>query len=652
MNLVIVESPTKAKTIGKFLGREFTVESSYGHVRDLPKGKLGVDVDNNFSPQYVIPRKNQKRVTALKKLAAKAGMVTLATDEDREGEAIAFHLVNVLDLDGTKTPKVERIVFHEITKSAIEEALKKPRRIDTRLVDAQQARRIIDRLVGYKLSPFLWKKVRGGLSAGRVQSVALRLIAEREEEIQKFQPQEYWTITTLLKTGRDETFEATLSSIDGKDIEKLEIKSGKTAKSISDDLTKADFKISKITKRETKKNPLPPFTTSTLQQESSHRLYFSAKKTMMLAQRLYEEGHITYMRTDSVNLSSGAASMAKDWIKESLGEKYAVSAPRFFKTKSRLAQEAHEAIRPTQADRTAEVIKGAEDEKKVYELIWRRFIASQLPPAVFDTTSLLVKATSKKEYGLRANGNILRFDGFLKVWPTKFSEKELPDVIEGEKLDLVLVKPEEHHTEPPPRYNEASLVKTLEEYGIGRPSTYAPIISVIQDRGYVTKDQSRRFTPTEIGLLVSRILKEHFPKIVEVGFTAQIEEDFDKIAAGNETWPEVVKKFYLPFNEQLERKYKEVEKENLTEETDISCEVCGKPMVIKFGRFGRFLACSGYPECRNTKTLKEAPQSIGMKCPGCSEGEVVIRKTKRGRIFYGCSRYPECDWSSWQKPKE
>src|SRR3989344_7612075 len=397
MKLVIVESPTKAKTLSGFLGKEYNIESSYGHVRDLPKGTLGVDIEKRFEPKYIVPRKAQKNLNNLKKIASKAEEVILATDEDREGEAIAWHLAEALNLP--KNP--QRIVFHEITRSAIEKALENPRSINKDLVDAQQARRIIDRLVGYKLSPFLWKKVRGGLSAGRVQSVALRLIAEREEEIQKFQPQEYWTITTLLKTGRDETFEATLSSIDGKDIEKLEIKSGKTAKSISDDLRKAIFKISKITKRETKKNPLPPFTTSTLQQESSHRLYFSAKKTMMLAQRLYEEGHITYMRTDSVNLSSGAASMAKDWIKESLGEKYDVSAPRFFKTKYRLAQEAHEAIRPTQADRTAEVIKGAEDEKKVYELIWRRFIASQLPPVVFDNTSLLVKATSKKEYGLR-----------------------------------------------------------------------------------------------------------------------------------------------------------------------------------------------------------------------------------------------------------
>ncbi|MBI2010636.1 MAG: type I DNA topoisomerase [Candidatus Colwellbacteria bacterium] len=653
MNLVIVESPTKAKTIGKFLPKEFTVESSYGHVRDLPKGRLGVDPENNFTPQYVIPRKNQKRVTALKKLAAKAEIITLATDEDREGEAIAWHLIHALKLDETRD--VKRIVFHEITKSAIEEALKKPRQINTALVDAQQARRILDRLVGYKLSPFLWKKVRGGLSAGRVQSVALKLIAEREEEIQKFKPEEYWSIDVDLKTKRDEIFEANLASIDGKSIEKLEIKNEKAAKAIETNLNESEFKVTGVTKRATKKNPLPPFTTSTLQQTASSRLYFSAKKTMMLAQRLYEEGRITYMRTDSLNLANEAVLTAKDWITESLGKEYAADAPRYFKTKSRLAQEAHEAIRPTRPDFAPQNLGGQaklkDDEVKLYDLIWRRFIASQLPPAGFDTTLLEIEASSaKSKYGFRANGQILRFDGFLKIWPTKFSEKELPDVKKDEELDLVEVKSVEHFTEPPPRYNEASLVKTLEEYGIGRPSTYAPIISVIQDRGYVEKDSNRRFTPTEIGILVNRILKEHFPEVIDVGFTAELEEDFDKIASGKEKWPNVVKEFYIPFNEHLLKKYEEVEKENLIEETDVKCELCGKPMVIKFGRFGRFMACSGYPECKNTKTIKEPPKTIGMKCLGCSEGEVVIRKTRKGRIFYGCSRYPDCNWSSWQHP--
>lgn len=652
MKLVIVESPTKAKTVSKFLGKDYTVTSSYGHVRDLPKGKLGVDVEKNFEPQYVIPRKVQKRVTALKKEAAKASSVILATDEDREGEAIAWHLSQALKTD----PKIlKRIVFHEITKDAIENAIENPREINKELVDAQQARRVIDRLVGYKLSPFLWKKIRGGLSAGRVQSVSVKLIVDREEEIKKFKPQEYWSILAELesKSNNGGRFEAFVSKINDTELNKLGIKNEKKAEEIVDGIKKADIKITSITKKEVKRNPLPPFTTSTLQQTASGRLHLSARQTMMFAQRLYEGGHITYMRTDSLNLSKESTSAARKWITDELGKEYAVSAPRVFKAKSKLAQEAHEAIRPTNPNKVANDISGDDKQKQLYELIWQRFIASQMPQAVFDATSVEIGASGAKgSYTLKANGNILRFDGYLKIWPSKITEKQLPELNEGDELGLTEIKPEQYFTEPPPRFNEASLVKTLEEYDIGRPSTYAPIISVIQDRDYVEKDESRRFIPTETGTVVNKVLSEHFPNIVDVGFTASIEEQFDGIAGGKKDWHGVVEDFYKPFDENLENKYEEVKKEEFVEKTDETCEVCGKNMVVKFGRFGKFLACSAYPECKNTKSLKDPPQEIGMKCPTCVEGEVIIRRAKRGKVFFGCSRYPECDFASWTNPLE
>ena len=652
MKLVIVESPTKAKTIGEFLGKDYVVESSYGHVRDLPKGELGVDVEKNFEPHYVVPRKVQKRVTALRKEAARADSIILATDEDREGEAIAWHLSQALKIDSEKT---SRIAFHEITKDAIASAVENPREINNDLVNAQQARRVIDRLVGYKLSPFLWKKIRGGLSAGRVQSVAVKLIADREEEIKSFKPQEYWTIVSTLSpdSQKDKIFEASVSKLNDKDLDKLDIKNEKGAIAIVEDIKKADIKIKSIVKKETKRNPLPPFTTSTLQQTASQRLRFSAKQTMLLAQRLYEKGYITYMRTDSLNLSKESTTAAKSWINKELGSKYASSAPRAFKAKSKLAQEAHEAIRPTDPSKTPESMKLADKEKKVYELIWQRFIASQLPQAIFDATSIeIIAKGTKNTYTLRANGNILRFDGFLRIWPSKITEKELPELSEGDSLALRNIEPEQHFTEPPPRYNEASLVKTLEEYGIGRPSTYAPIISVIQDRGYVEKNTNRRFEPTETGIIVNKVLSEHFPDIVDVMFTANIEKDFDSIAKGKRAWQGIVEDFYVPFNENLEKKYEEVKKEEFIEKSDEKCETCGKDMLVKYGRFGKFLACSNYPECKTTKSLKSPPQEIGMKCPTCKDGEVIIRKTKRGRVFFGCSRYPECDFASWTNPKE
>ena len=666
MNLVIVESPTKAKTISRFLGSTYKVESSYGHVRDLPKSKLGIDVEKNFEPQYIIPKKAQKNVTALRKLSQKADVVILATDEDREGEAIAWHLLEVLKIDESKT---RRIVFHEITESAIENAIKNPRSILKNLVNAQQARRVLDRLVGYKLSPFLWKKVVRGLSAGRVQSVALRLIVDREEEIKNFKPEEYWTISAILKKTK-EKFEASLIKIGDETIPKLGIKNGEDAKKIASDLEKSEYQVLSAEKNESRKNPLPPFITSTLQQTASRAYGFSSKKTMFLAQSLYEQGFITYMRTDSVNLSKEALEMAQKWVKDNLDSKYQ-REPRVFKSKSKLAQEAHESIRPTDpyfspSEFTKSKPKKTleKDQQKVYDLIWRRFIASQLPEAIFDSTRIEISATPKKSttynlppttYQLQSNGNIMRFDGFLKVWPIKFEDKELPDLEKNDKLNLVEVKPSEHFTEPPPRYNEASLIKTLEKYGIGRPSTYAPTISVIQERNYVEKID-KRFHPTEIGTLVNKVLTEHFPQIVDIDFTAQMERNLDEVANGEKAWQETIREFYEPFAKLLEQKYEEVEKQNVIEEiTDEKCEKCGKPMIVKFGRFGKFLACSGFPECKTTKTLKSELKKIGLKCPKCAEGDVIERRVSRkgrarGKIFWGCSRYPACDYASWVNP--
>jgi DNA topoisomerase-1 len=650
MNLVIVESPTKAKTIGKFLGKEYKVESSFGHVRDLPKSELGVDVENKYEPRYVIPTKSRKNVTALKKAAAASDKVILATDEDREGEAIAWHLSQAIDL---KDKPAERIVFHEITKSAIKKALDSPREIKLDLVDAQQARRVLDRLVGYKLSPFLWKKVFRGLSAGRVQSVAVRLIADREEERKAFKKDEYWTITSILnKEGEEKkSFEANLNKINEKALDKLDIKTQAEAEKIKKDLEDTPHQVVSVNKKESRRNALAPFTTSTLQQESSRRLHMSARQTMRFAQGLYEKGRITYMRTDSVNLSQESLVAARDWIKANLGKEYLTEKPRVFKAKSRLAQEAHEAVRPTDPSFLAEKLSG--QEAKLYDLIWRRFIASQLPPAVFDATTVDILAAGKEKYELRANGNILKFDGFLKIWPSKISEKELPSLENNDELNLIEVKDEQHFTEPPPRYNEASLIKALEEHGIGRPSTYAPTISVIQDRNYVEKDESKRFSPTEVGVLVNNLLKEHFPSIVDIGFTAEMEEDLDKIAEGKQDWRTVIGDFYEPFEKNLAEKYEEVEKATpeVKETTDEVCDKCGKPMIIKLGRFGKFLACSGFPDCKSTKMLITDQNSFG-PCPECKEGSVIQRRTKKRRFFYGCSKYPDCKHASWKKPGE
>ena len=610
MNLVIVESPAKGRTISRFLGSEYSVQASFGHVRDLPRTVLGVDVENNFEPKYVIPPKAKKTIAALKKLLPKSDKIIMATDGDREGEAISWHLVQALGLENAKKKIVNRIVFHEITKGAIEKALADPRDIDMNLVDAQQARRVLDRLVGYKLSPFLWKKVARGLSAGRVQSVAVRLVVEREREIESFKPEEYWTIEALLKSKKGE-FIAFLNKIKGETIPKPGIKNKAEADKILSDLKGKEFIVSKIESKEEKRVPPSPFITSTLQQEGFKKLRFSSKQTMMLAQQLYEgvelgeggsTGLITYMRTDSTNLSDQALFAAKDAIIDLFGEKYWAGFPRKYKVKSRLAQEAHEAVRPTDPGRTPESIKNhlTPQQFRLYDLIWRRFMATQMKEALFDTMSVEM---SVGDYTFGANGQALKFDGFLKVYPIKFSELSLPSLEEKEKLEASDISSKQHFTKPPARYNEASLIKILEKHGIGRPSTYAPIISTIQDRNYVQKDQTRYFHPTEIGKMVNDLLVEHFPNVVDFKFTSKMEDELDNIAKGKEKWVKVIKEFYGPFAATLGKKYKEVD-DKTVEETDEICEKCGGKMVIRMGRFGKFLACSNFPKCKNTKNLE------------------------------------------------
>jgi len=663
MILLLVESPTKAKTLEKFLGEKYRVKASFGHVRDLPKRELGVDVDNGFKPKYVIPLKAKKIIAELKKESAKADNTILATDEDREGESIAWHLQEALKL---KNP--QRIVFHEITKTAIDKALESPRQIDMDLVNAQQARRILDRIVGYKLSPFLWKKVAKGLSAGRVQSVAVRLIVEREREIEKFVPQEYWNIIATLKSqnqnseSQNQEFKATLIKKNGESIDKLEIKNKNEADKILMGLDGADYLVELVEKKETKKYPAPPFTTSTLQQTAWHKYKFSAKMTMSLAQKLYEEGHITYHRTDSLNLSEISLGSAQKFISEKYGKNYWAGKQIRYKTKSNSAQEAHEAIRPTYADKTPESLKGIDARQlKLYILIWQRFIACQMAPAIFDSVSADINA---KNYTFRANGQTLKFDGFLKVYPTKFAapqseaslapsgreESPLPDLEKNDKLDLIKLGSVQHFTEPPARYTEASLIKTLEKFGIGRPSTYAPTLSTIQDRNYVNKNEQKRFIPTEMGAIVNDVLVKNFPEVVDIDFTAKMEKELDEVADGKDGWKKTCKDFYSPFAKNLENKYKEVKKVDLTEKTDKICPRCGSPIIEKMGRFGRFYACSNFPECKYTESIENKNNNLGIKCPKCKEGDIVARKTKRGKIFYGCNRFPKCDFALWDKP--
>lgn len=670
MRLVIVESPTKSKTIQKFLGPSYRILSSYGHIRDLPRGEFGIDIKHSFAPKYVIPQGARKTVNLLKKEAYNADIVILATDEDREGEAIAWHLVQALGLTTNAfryqkskiknqnihpLPPFQRIVFHEITKSAIEEALKHPRGINMNLVNAQQARRILDRIVGYKLSPFLWKKIARGLSAGRVQSVAVRLVTEREEERRTFVPKEYWTIEALLekyqKSQKNKSlknnFTAMLLEADGKSIGKFAIASKEDAAKIMKNLENAEYKVSHVEQKEMQRNPLPPFTTSTLQQEAWRRFRFSAKLTMQIAQKLYETGRITYHRTDSLNLSQPSLSAAKKFIIEKYGKTYWAGFFRKYKTKSKGAQEAHEAIRPTHPDLMPEKIKLEKNQMRVYELIWKRFIACQMKEAIFDSTRVDISAS---KYIFRANGQILKFDGFLKVYPITFEEKELPPLQKGEILKLIRLVPSQHFTQPPPRYTEASLIKTMEEYGIGRPSTYAPILSAIQERGYVEKDEKKALFPTELGETVHTLLITHFPSIVDIQFTAKMEEELDEIARGRKQWTSVVKKFYTPFAKTLEQKYAEVSKKDFTETpTEKLCPACGSPLVIRFGKYGKFYACSSFPKCNYTESLQKQ-KNIAIQCPKCKEGTIAEKRTQKGKLFYGCNRYPECDFALWEKP--
>ena len=673
MKLIIVESPTKSNTIQKFLDKNYKVLSSYGHVRDLPEKKLGIDIEHNFEPQYVILPKAKKRVIELKSEAKKSEEVILATDEDREGEAISWHLVQALNLEthnvkhetknnasGFKlqVPRFKRIVFHEITKSAIENALKNPRDIDMKLVNAQQARRILDRLVGYKLSPFLWKKIARGLSAGRIQSVAVRLVAERERDVLDFKPKEYWTITAkLLKS--DKEFGAQLIKIADQKIDKFFIADKNTADTIVSGLNGANYRVEKITKKEVSRQPLPPFTTSTMQQTAFNHFGFSAKQTMMLAQGLYETGLITYMRTDSVNLSKESIEKAILKIKNDFGAQYTLPSARVYKTKSKSAQEAHEAIRPTEPSQDPDSIENqlTPQQRKLYDLIWKRFIATQMANAILESTAIDITADkSEKNYTFHASGSVVKFDGFLKIYPQKTAEINLPILEEKEELKLKELKPEQHFTEPPARYNEASLIKALEEYGIGRPSTYAPIMSTIQTRRYVIKDEGKRLKPTDMGILVNDILVVHFPKIVDLEFTARMEENLDNIASDNKEWQQVIKEFWVPFKENLEKKTLELNKKEIAmEKTDLECPECGKYLVIRMGRYGKFYACTGCPECKYTAPLepkeREPQEDLGL-CSKCGTGKIVKRRTKKGRTFWGCSSWPKCDWASWENPRK
>ena len=646
MKLVIVESPTKAKTIARYLGDEYVVRSSYGHVRDLPKSELGIDVEHNFKPEYVVPTKAKKNLSELKKEAAKADAVILATDPDREGEAIAWHLVQALGLNKPKTKKpTERIAFHEITETAIKKALGHPGIIDEQLVDAQQARRILDRLVGYKVSPVLWKRYWRGLSAGRVQSVALRFIVEREREIQAFIPTEYWSLTAALSTSAGAPLEAQLASRDGAALDKLAVPNEAEAKAIVNELNGASWTVADVERTEMTRMPHAPFTTSTLQQESNRRLHYSSRQTMTFAQGLYEAGYITYMRTDSVNLSEEALVKAKEFIGATWGDRY--HTRRKFRTKSKSAQEAHEAVRPTDPARTPESLAGdvSPQQLKVYDLIWRRYLASQMTEAKFNTASINITAG---RYGFRANGSVMRFDGWLKVYPTKVEDAELPDIHDGEPLTLRELRPEQHFTKPPARFNEASLIKMLEKEGIGRPSTYASIISTILLRKYVEKDRSRALIPSEIGMQVNDFLVENFPRIVDVQFTSHLEDELDEIANGKRKWIPTVRDFYTPLAEQITEKMKMAKeaKASEVETTDKTCELCGSPMVVKRGRFGKFIACSNFPTCRNVlkeDKVKKEVERVGRVCP-LDGGELVYRTSRFGK-FIACSNFPKCRYT-------
>lgn len=652
--LVIVESPAKAKTIERYLGKKYKVKASMGHVRDLPKSQMGVDVDKQYEPKYITIRGKGEILKELRKEAKKAKKIYLAADPDREGEAIAWHLAHALNVDEDTEC---RVVFNEITKEAVKESFKNPRKIDYDLVDAQQARRILDRLVGYNISPLLWKKVKKGLSAGRVQSVAVKLIIERENEIKNFVPEEYWTIESSFLKGKDQ-FIGKFYGVDG---EKQELKNKADVDRILDKLTEKKFKIVKVNKRERKRNPEKPFITSTLQQEAARKLNFRAKKTMMIAQQLYEgidlgreaggiTGLITYMRTDSTRISDSARNEAVQYIERKFGKQYVKAATS--QKQQQGAQDAHEAIRPTSVLREPSSLKDvlSPDQLKLYKLIYDRFLASQMAPAIMDTMTVHLENNGVE---FRATGSKIKFKGFMTVYiegtdnGKKEEETFLPDLVEGEYVTFKDINPKQHFTQPPPRYTEATLVGTLEKQGIGRPSTYAPTLDTIQRRGYVTLD-NRRFVPTELGEIVIEILDEFFPEITNVDFTAEMEENLDLIEEGKVGWLEIIDDFYQDFKVRLEKAEEEMKTVEIKDEpAGIDCEKCGHPMVYKMGRYGKFMACSNFPDCRNTKPILK---KIGVKCPSCKKGEIVERKSKKNRLFYGCDTYPDCEFVSWDKP--
>jgi DNA topoisomerase-1 len=662
--LVIVESPAKAKTVGRFLGKGYTVKASVGHVRDLLRSQLSVDVENGFEPKYRIPNEKRPVVKEIKALAKNAEEIFLATDPDREGEAIAWHLLESAEIDPAIT---QRVVFHEITEPAVADAFAHTREINMDLVNAQQARRVLDRLVGYNLSPLLWRKVRSRLSAGRVQSVALRLVVEREREIDAFVPVEYWSIDAEFQPeGIRDTFVARLARLDN--LEPV-LDSQAVVDPILVDMEQAGYRISKIKHGERKRSPAAPYTTSTMQQEASRRLGFTARRTMAVAQQLYEGidigeggavGLITYMRTDSTNISELAQAETREFISKRYGAKFMPDEAPKYKTKARGAQEAHEAIRPTSVMRQPESLKEFlnRDQFRMYQLIWQRFVASQMSAAIFDTLSVEIAAkTTLHEYLFRASGSTIRFQGFLIVYEEARDEDQAPAEDEGtaripagieesQVQRLVRLLPEQHFTQPPPRYTEATLVRAMEENGIGRPSTYAPILGTLQQRGYVTREATR-LTPTETGILVNDLLIEHFPEVVDVGFTARMEEDLDKIASGKLAWVNVVREFYGPFSVDLEKAEANMPEQNMgPEPIGRACPECGHDLVIRWGRFGKFISCSNFPACRYTEAWLE---KIGVHCPK-DNGDIVERKTRKGRIFYGCANYPACDFTSWKRP--
>ena len=651
--LVIVESPAKAKTIEKFLGKShYTVKASVGHVRDLPKSQLGVDIENNFEPKYINIRGKGDVIKELKKEAKKAKKVYLATDPDREGEAISWHLSYILNIDEDEKCRIE---FNEITKGAIKNAIKNPRNIDLNLVDAQQARRVLDRLLGYQISPILWQKVRKGLSAGRVQSVTTKLICEREEEIKSFIPKEYWTIELVVLNKDGEEFTLKFYGEDGK---KIDLENEAQVNKILDIINNAELTVSKIESKSRRKSAPKPFTTSVLQQDAANKLNFTTKKTMMVAQELYEGidikgegtvGLISYIRTDSKRISEEAREKAKDYIVDSIGQNYYKDHTKDSKgKKEKKVQDAHEAIRPTSVERTPDSIKDSlsKDQYKLYNLIWRRFVASQMEDSIFDVLNV---ECNIENLVFKATGSKLKFDGYTKIYNfTDREDKILPSLSEGESLKIQKQDPQQHFTSPPPRYTEASLVKTLEELGIGRPSTYAPTITTILNREYVEKEGTS-LLPTELGIIVTKILDENFHKFMEVDFTADMESQLDQIEEGNAEWKHVVEEFYSPLEEAIKTALENIEKVNMDEETDEICELCGSNMVIKYGRFGKFMACKNYPECKNTKPIVN---KIGVKCPKCKEGDIIMRKSKKKKVFYGCSNYPECDFVAWDKPVE